>query len=568
MKRHWTTEELQAHWKLLPTEKKLVKQRGGRHAQFGFAVLLKFFQNEGRFPRHRNEIPTEAITYLAQQLEMPADEYRVYNWGGRSIKRHQATIRAFLKFREATAQDVKDLTLWLCEKIVPQQRQMEALLEAIYGRCRTQHIEPPAEARLQRLIHAALVAYDKQLCLDCLNHLTPEMRKQLDGLLTVIPSRDDPLTTGRSMLHELRLDPGGLSLDTIQSEIAKLERIRACDLPQDLFQKVSLKVLESYEQRGRVEELHEIKRHPDALRYTLLAAFCWVRRQEIIDSLAELLINTVHHIKTRAEGRVAKSFLADIRRVSGKNELLVKLSEAALAQPEGIVRQVLYPVVGEETMRDIVQEYEATGQAYQQKVYTAMRGSYRLHYRRGLAALLKVLAFHSNHKADQSLLDALELLQRYGETSSHPAYFAPDEEIPLENIVPEIWRDWVVKPDPEGKEQIKRIDYEISVLHTLREKLRCKDLWIEGAKHFRNPDEDLPADFAEQRTEYYAAIKQPLDADVFIADLKQKMRAALEALDRDLPTIQVHDDCLTTLCRNSLFFGYFRDTNVRQFWLT
>jgi len=136
-----------------------------------------------------------------------------------------------LKFREATAQDVKDLTLWLYEKIVPQQRQMEALLEAIYGRCRTQHIEPPSEARLQRLIHAALVAYDKQLCLDCLNHLTPEMRKQLDGLLTVIPSRDDPLTTGRSTLHELRLDPGGLSLDTIQSEMAKLERIRACNLP-------------------------------------------------------------------------------------------------------------------------------------------------------------------------------------------------------------------------------------------------------------------------------------------------------------------------------------------------
>jgi hypothetical protein len=230
-------------------------------------------------------------------MEMPADEYRVYNWGGRLIKHHRATIRAFLKIREATAQDVRDLTLWLYEKIVSQQRQMEALLEAVYGRCRTQHIEPPSEARLQRLIHAALVAYDKQLCLDCLKHLTPEMRKQLDGLITVVPSREDPLTTGRSMLHELRLDPGGLSLDTIQSEMAKLERIRACDLSQDQFQKVSLKVLENYEQCGRVEELHKIKRHLDALRYTLLAAFCWVRRQEIIDSLAELLIDTVHHIK-------------------------------------------------------------------------------------------------------------------------------------------------------------------------------------------------------------------------------------------------------------------------------
>jgi len=70
------------------------------------------------------------------------------------------------------------------------------------------------------------------------------------------------------------------------------------------------------------------------------------------------------------------------------------------------------------------------------------------------------------------------------------------------------------------------------VLHTLREKLRCKDPLDRGAQHYRNPDEDLPADFAAQRTEYYAAIKVPLDAEVFIAALKQKMQAALEALDR------------------------------------
>jgi len=37
------------------------------------------------------------------------------------------------------------------------------------------------------------------------------------------------------------------------------------------------------------------------------------------------------------------------------------------------------------------------------------------------------------------------------ETSSHPACFEADEEIPLENIVPEIWRDLVVKPAPDAK---------------------------------------------------------------------------------------------------------------------
>lgn len=47
MKRHWTAEELQTHWKLLPPEKKLVTHHESRHTQLGFAILLKFFGSSG-----------------------------------------------------------------------------------------------------------------------------------------------------------------------------------------------------------------------------------------------------------------------------------------------------------------------------------------------------------------------------------------------------------------------------------------------------------------------------------------------------------------------------------------
>lgn len=524
MKRHWTPEELQAHWKILPAERRLIKQHRGRHDQLGFMVLLKFFQNEGRFPNHRNEIPTEVITYVAQQLDISIESYRQYDWEGRSIKRHRTQIRAFLKFREATPQDVQDLVTWLREKVVPQQRQMEALLTLVYAHCQTLHIEPPVREQLLRLIRSALATHDEQFCHDTLRKLTPEMQHRLDELVTVVTQSEDESTSSRSPLQDLKLDPGRLSLETIQGQIAKLERLRACGLPDDLFRGVTSRLLDTYRQRAVAEEPYEIRRHPAALRYTILAAFCWTRQQELLDTLAELLIDTVHHLKTHAEKRVNQSFLADVRRVSGKNEILVKLSEAALAEPEGQVQQVLYPVVGEETLRAIVKEHEAGGLAYQQKIYATIRGSYRAHYRQGLPAVLKVLTFHANQKADSALLDALKLLQQYTATSSHQVHFADDDVVPLDNVIPEAWRDFVVKHDAEGKPQIKRIDYELSVLHTLREKLRCKDLWIAGARRFRNPDEDLPADFAAQRTEYYAAIKQPLDAEVFIADLKQKMR--------------------------------------------
>ena len=56
-----------------------------------------------------------------------------------------------------------------------------------------------------------------------------------------------------------------------------------------------------------------------------------------------------------------------------------------------------------------------------------------------------------------------------------------------------------------------------------------------GANRYRNPDEDLPADFEAQRTPYYQALNLPLDADRFIADLQDEMREALQTLDAGLP---------------------------------
>lgn len=537
MKRRWTVAELTEHWTLLPEERMLIDRSKGNHNRLDFAILLKYFQYHGRFPHHDQEISADVIAHMAQQLGTPLECYQAYNWKGRSIKNYRAKIRQFLKFRQATAQDAKQLADWLCQKVVSQQRQTEALMEIVYARCRALHIEPPTADRIRRLICSALATYDKQFCLDCLRRLTSEARQHLDDLLKPSSSSNEASApAGRSTLQEMKLDPGRLSLETMRDELTKLERIRGCGLPADLFQGVSPKVLETYRQRVITEETYEIQRHPVALRYTLLAAFCLARQQKIIDTLVELLIDTVHHIQKRAENRVAKTFLADIRHISSKNHLLFQLAEAALVQPEGIVCQVLFPVVDEQTLRDLVKEYQVTGSAYQQKVYAAMRSSYRAHYRQGLPAILKALTFCSNHQIDQSLLDALKLLQRDTDASSRQAFFSPDDEAPLDGIVPAAWRDMLVKSNPERKEQIKRIDYEISVLHTLREKLRCKDLWVKGAKRFCNPEEDLPGDFAEQRTEYYASIKQPLDADVFIADLKQKMRTALDALDRDLPT--------------------------------
>lgn len=90
--------------------------------------------------------------------------------------------------------------------------------------------------------------------------------------------------------------------------------------------------------------------------------------------------------------------------------------------------------------------------------------------------------------------------------------------------------------DKNGQEKVNRVNYEISVLQALRDKLRSKEIWVVGAKRYCNPEEDLPTDFEAQREIYYQALKQPTDVKAFITRLQQEMTEALTQLDRNMPS--------------------------------
>jgi TnpA family transposase len=79
--------------------------------------------------------------------------------------------------------------------------------------------------------------------------------------------------------------------------------------------------------------------------------------------------------------------------------------------------------------------------------------------------------------------------------------------------------------------------YEVATFQALCEQLRCKEIWVDGADKWRNPDEDLPQDFDERRPEHYARLRQPLDPDEFVTTLRAEMRTELAALDAELPTL-------------------------------
>src|SRR5207247_2145425 len=127
----------------------------------------------------------------------------------------------------------------------------------------------------------------------------------------------------------------------------------------------------------------------------------------VTDALFILLIQLVHRIGKRAERRVEAAYLDDLKRVAGKARILYRIADAALEHPDEPVREVVFPVASEQTLRDLVAEYKAQGGVYRQQVQAVMRSSYRHHYRQILPALLEVLDFHSNNTAYQPVIEAL-----------------------------------------------------------------------------------------------------------------------------------------------------------------
>jgi TnpA family transposase len=538
MKRTWTPDELIDQWTLLPHDLALVDTATTPSNRLGFAVLLAWFQHEGCFPTHAHEIPPPVLSFLAKQVVVSPDAILVYDWEGRTAERYRAQIRQALGVREATVADAEALMEWLATTQAPPQPSFDALKIALLTHCRSLRMEPPSPLRIERLIRSALHLADTRCCQHVVGRLTMEARAGLDALLVVaqpdpVDAVDVPPIHAYSPLHTLKTDAGRISLDSMQTEIAKLQQIRALNLPTDLFATIAPKVVAAYRQRLEREELHEVRRHPDPIRYTLLAAYVHLRGQEITDTLVDLLIAVVAGIGTRAEQMIDRQVLKDLPRVRGKNRLFYAVAEAALAHPDEIVRTVVYPAAGgEQTLRDLVAEYQATD-SYERQIQRTMRRTYGHHYRRMLPNLLRVLTFRSNNTVHRPVIRAIDLLIRYADRTQ--LHYDVGDDVPMTGVVPTAWRDLVEQTSAHGVVRINRITYELCVLQAVREQLRCREIWIEGANRFRNPDDDLPHDFDAGRSGYYAALRLPTEVETFITQEQAALRKALSTLNDGLP---------------------------------
>ncbi|MDP9313348.1 MAG: Tn3 family transposase [Chloroflexota bacterium] len=529
-------DELAQFWTLSDDERSLLANKSGA-TRLSFALLLKLFQRDGQFPERREIIATNAIAFIAQQVGVAIDVYDDVDWSERTQRHHRAQIRDFCEVSVFRAEDEPDFIAWLSDQVMSLNPEAEALKLAAYNHLCNQHIEPPRPDRLRRLLRTAVHMRETRFVAATVAQLSPAMCAALDRLIQTDSLDEDSASDQaslfplRSDLATLKEDAGAVKVETVREEIEKLVQLRAVGLPDSLFRDTPPRFVTHYRQRAAGEKPRILRRHPADIRYALLAALCWQRQREITDSLVDLLIHIAQRIGVRAETKVDVVLQQYAKRVVGKTKLLYKLAKAATERPEGIVKDVIFPVVGEQTLDDVIREAEADAR-HEQQVKLVTRASYSHHYRRIVPTVLAVLAFQCNNELHRPVMDALALLHRYHGRKG--TVFPLTEHVPMAGVVKDDWQNLVLDDKQGGR--VNRISYELCVLTTLREKVRCKEVWVHGAQRFRNPDDDLPQDFEVRREDYYDALKQPHDGATYVATVRHALEDALTKLNASLPT--------------------------------
>ncbi|MEX3614523.1 MAG: DUF4158 domain-containing protein [Burkholderia gladioli] len=212
---------MENQWLLAPAERELVitKNRANR---LGFAILLTFFRERGRFPRDENEVEVQGIATLSKQLDVPASIDSEAFLTGRTAERVRAEIRVRFGFRESTVADSEMLTEWLRDHVAGEVGgEIDPLIERLEARCRELAIEPPTPDRMERLARTALRAHEDRFHNSVFERLPPVTRERLDSLLrpekignaeSVADAQGEAAGSASAVLLKLRGSPGRPSL--------------------------------------------------------------------------------------------------------------------------------------------------------------------------------------------------------------------------------------------------------------------------------------------------------------------------------------------------------------------
>ena len=514
-----------------------------------------FFQKMGRFPRAEESLLADLIQEVSKVLTtkettFPGIILKCLNDTSRTVKRFKEDIRSFLNFKRATVNDQAPFIEHCKIVIFPKAPTDEQALEQSYAYLKNQKIDPWDENQLNGFLTKAHYQFEGELFEKVAQALSSQTKEIFDQLV-----KDDPESEGEPAsptekptnlslptitLRQFKDNQAYLKIESILHEVEKYKALKAITLPKTIESFGSRKLFVKYYERVLVESPSHIRNHEPPIRYAYLAFFCVIRQQLMTDTLTELLLKLLKKILTKAESSVDRALKLDNKRVQGKFGTLLLLANQSVNNPDGIIKDVIYPEVSKERLVQIVSDLGSDNYWYKNQVKAKALSLYSHNNRRIVWTLIKALCFDTGSKLSR-LLKGFDFLNKINTTVDDDRRNLLKERlydpIVFKKLAPESWHSLIkLKTNHPTKFKLNWIALEFALFERLETELSIKTIWINKAYRYRDPKEDMPPDFDENEDYYFDLFGLPKDVEVFISGLKSRLDTALHELNDSILT--------------------------------
>lgn len=516
--KHIEHDELLDHFTLSAKERHLLAQRRKEVNILGVAVVLKSLIFLGFPPRSKEDIPSSVISWVSGQLDLDASLFGEYRWKDSVWKKHLATIRTFTGFRSCNESDLQELSQWLVSRAGKHHPSRQGMFSSAIQQCRQLRLELPAEKEFRRLVNSAWQQFLNGISQKITDRLYPEILEKMDRCLDTAPAETE-------RYEWLKAHPGKFGMKSLKLEIKRLEFIKEFSIRSDIhLMDVPAEMLKLLRDRAFPEGAYQMKRHPPHIRYALMTILLHFRQMEVTDNIVGIFLHLIRRIDKKADQSLENKLIKNIKNVYGKQEILYKMAKATTQHPHDPVEDTVFPVVGEDVLYKIIEEYEGRELVYENSRAKEKKNKYSRFYRQMMKPVLETLVFRANNPAHKPLLDGIALVRKY--LDKKHVHYPQTEEIPEDLLSGDLKE--MANEEVKGIPRIVKHYFELAVLQKLEKALKCKEVWVEGAYRYRDPDQDLPQDWSEKRLNYYAKHQIPQRSEDFVGPIREELTAALE----------------------------------------
>lgn len=535
----------------------LIKSKYGSHNQIVFGVFLMLFQEIGRFSNIEDHYYINFLSKICVLLDFKEEDRdilfkKITNSSSRTVKRFKNEIRVFFQFKKLNKHSLSDLMTYCKLIIFPMAPTWDQAIEQSYVYLKTQRIEPWSDKQLNSLLITAHHQFETDFFAKFEQTLSAQTKKSLDGLLPTDPETNEAgeklPSTDEAPLTQFKLEQVELKIDSILHEIEKYNHLKKLNIPNGIENLGSRKLFVKYYDRVLAERPSSLNKHKSSIRYAYLTTFCVIRRQLMTDTITDLILKLLHRIATKAESTVDRALRLDNKRVKGKFGTLLLLAKQSVDNPDGVIKEVIYPEVSKDRLTKIITDLGSDDHWYRNQVKTKALSLYSHNNRRIVWALMNTLEFDVELKLSP-LLKAVNFLKRMNaEVDEEKVCLLKErlyDPILLKNLIPESWHPFVrIKTNHPTKIKINWNALELALFERFEIELPIKNIWVKNAYRYRNSKDDMPPDFDDNEDYYFNLFGLPKDVEVYIGDLKKRLDNSLYDLDESIlsnPKVVIKD---------------------------